>query len=447
MEALFSSLVGGNALRRRVLRVLEETVAAGDSRRVDIHVMTFSFTDARIASALLDIAVGRPNVTIRIIADWRQGAPAAEHQVRRLEQAGLQNLVVRYTYDQPYRWDADRGHLRWSYSSSRGLLHHKTLGILLDGEPWQLVGGSFNWTMKARDSYENVLVLSANTDDERELMLAVEYEFEAMWCDGRITLSGAEARAHYLKILEEYRNDPTKGASTITGIGTGSDIALDVLTGRADRSHTSSTPPATGRQVHIAFSSRPVSAASGTRGYSPRNASRRFLLQKPSGRFKDVPLMLSVLALDLIGRAAGGDTLAVALYALSARVPEYGALLDAARRGVQIRVLLDPVVGRAIHRQLVAVTSREPLPMVARFANRTMHQKYVVHPESQSVLTGTANFSTDSSLRHSEQRLLIRGDAALVEAFVTDFNAMWARALPVAGGHSSSTELERQDPG
>ena len=51
MEALFSSLVGGNALRRRVLRVLEETFATGDSRRVDIHVMTFSFTDARIAAA------------------------------------------------------------------------------------------------------------------------------------------------------------------------------------------------------------------------------------------------------------------------------------------------------------------------------------------------------------------------------------------------------------
>lgn len=140
--------------------------------------------------------------------------------------------------------------------------------------------------------------------------------------------------------------------------------------------------------------------------------------------------MLSVLALDLIGRAAAGETLKVALYALSARVPEYGALLDAARRGVQIRVLLDADVGRAIHRQLVAVTGRENLPIEVRFANRTMHQKYVVHPESQSVLTGTANFSTDSSMRHSEQRLLIRGDEALVQAFTTDFDTMWARSVP-----------------
>ena len=112
------------------------------------------------------------------------------------------------------------------YSLSRGLLHHKTLGTLLDGEPWQLVCGSFNWTTKARESYENVLVVSTNTDEERELMLAVEYEFEAMWCDGRITLSGEEARAHYIRILEEYRNDPAKAASTIMGIGTGSDVPL-----------------------------------------------------------------------------------------------------------------------------------------------------------------------------------------------------------------------------
>ena len=147
--------------------------------------------------------------------------------------------------------------------------------------------------------------------------------------------------------------------------------------------------------------------------------------------------MLSVLALDLIGRAAAGDTLKVALYALSARVPEYGALLDAARRGVQICVLLDAVVGRAIHRQLVEVTRRESLPIQVRFANRTMHQKYVVHPQSLSVLTGMANFSTDSSQRHIEQRLLIRGDEALVHAFVADFDAMWARSFSVAGGQSS----------
>ena len=116
------------------------------------------------------------------------------------------------------------------------------------------------------------------------------------------------------------------------------------------------------------------------------------------------------------------------MYALSARVPEYGALLEAARRGVHLQVLLDADVGVTIHPQLAAAAEREHLPLEARFANRTMHQKYIVHPESLSVLTGTANLSTDSSLRHAEQRLLIRENAALVDSFVTDFNTMWARA-------------------
>jgi phosphatidylserine/phosphatidylglycerophosphate/cardiolipin synthase-like enzyme len=428
MEVLFSSLAGGTALHRRVLRVLDDALATGQSRRIDIHIMTFSFTDETIASALRQVAASHPNITIRIIADWRQGAPAAGHRVRDLERAGLSNLGVRYTHDQPYRWDVHRARLRWSYQSSRGLLHHKTLSVLIDGEPWQLACGSFNWTSKARESYENLLIVGAKTREERELMRAVEREFEAMWCDGRITLSGEEARAHYLKILDEFRNNPTMSSMAVTGISAGRDVVLGVLrsTGESDANQSVSVSPE--HTLHIAFSSRGSFSAGGTRGHSPHNANRRFALHKPSGKVKDVPLTLSTLALDVIARARTGETLKVAMYALSARVPEYGALLDAARRGVHLQVLLDAAIGVTIHPQLAGAAQREHLPIEARFANRTMHQKYIVHPELLSVLTGTTNLSTDSSLRHSEQRLLIRDNAALVDSFLNDFNTMWARA-------------------
>jgi len=430
MEALFSSLVGGTALHGRILRVLDDALAAGQARRIDIHIMTFSFTDAAIASALREAAASHPNVTIRIIADWRQGAPAAGHRVGDLERAGLPNLAVRYTHDQPYRWDVRRARLRWSYASSRGLLHHKTLSVLMDGEPWQLTCGSFNWTAKARDGYENLLIVDAKSREERELMRAVEREFEAMWCDGRITLSGEEARAHYLKILGEFRDNPTMSPMAVTGIAAGRDVVLGVLRGTDESEATSSHAASSAGTLHIAFSSRGSVNAGHMRGYSAHNANRRFALHKSSGKVKDVPLTLSTLALDVIARARAGETLKVAMYALSARVPEYGALLDAARRGVDVQLLLDSAVGVAIHQQLTAVAEREHLPIDARFANRTMHQKYIVHPELVTVLTGTANLSTDSSLRHSEQRLLIRDDAALVNSFVNDFEAMWARARP-----------------
>jgi phosphatidylserine/phosphatidylglycerophosphate/cardiolipin synthase-like enzyme len=428
MEALFSSVVGGDGLRRRVLRALEEALAAGHSRKIDVHIMAFSFTDERIARALKDIATSHANVTIRIIADWGQGSPSAGRRVRDLERSGLPNLLVRYKNDQPYTWHVQSGRLRWSYRASRGLLHHKTLGVLIDGDPWKLVCGSFNWTAKATDSYENLLVVSADEADERDLMRAVECEFEAMWCDGRVTLSPGEARAHYLMILDEYRTDPTKAPTSVMGLGAGQDVTLHVL--RDDSTNASadqSRAGSAGGRLAIAFSSRSPHQTMAERGYSPHNRDRRFALHKPSGKIKQVPLTLSVLALDLISRAGKGETLKVAMYALSPRVPEYGALLDAARRGVHIEILLDGVVGVAIQRQLADVVRRDGLPIEARLGSRMMHQKYLVHPETRSVLTGTANLSTDSSVRHSEQRILIRDDAALTQCFLSDFGTIWAR--------------------
>jgi hypothetical protein len=46
------------------------------------------------------------------------------------------------------------------------------------------------------------------------------------------------------------------------------------------------------------------------------------------------------------------------------------------------------------------------------------------------VLTGTANLSTDASLRHSEQRILVRDDPALTDAFLADFRTIWDRLAP-----------------
>lgn len=425
---MFSSIVGGSGLRRCVLRVLEDAIAVGGSKQIDVHIMTFSFTDARIAHALDSLAATRPNVTIRIIADWRQGSPGAGNRLRDLERARRPNLLVRYKHDQPYLWDAQRGRLRWSYRTSRGLLHHKTLAIMFDGEPWALVCGSFNWTTRAAHAYENLLVMRADDEDERALMCAVESEFAAMWCDGRLTLSPEEARAHYLKILDEYKSDPTKTPASVMGLGAGQDVTLPAL-GRERREESRGEAPAgpSPHRITIAFSSRGPTQSVAGRGYSPHTRDRRFALFKPSGHVKQVPLTLSVLALDVIARAAKGETLKVAMYALSARVPEYGALLDAARRGVHIQILLDGVVGVAIERQLAGVIRREALPIESRRGGRMMHQKYLVHPEARTVLTGTANLSTDSSTRHTEQRILIRGDAALTDCFLRDFHTIWAR--------------------
>jgi hypothetical protein len=87
MEALFTSTAGGEPLRQRVRQV---------------------------------------------IADWSQGAAGAGRQVGGLARLGLANLIVRFKKDQPYVWDPAAGRMSWSYGASRGLLHHKTLAVLVE---------------------------------------------------------------------------------------------------------------------------------------------------------------------------------------------------------------------------------------------------------------------------------------------------------------------------
>jgi len=418
VEAVFSSLGGGHRLRERVHQLLGEVTATAGSGPVDVHVTTFSFTDDAIAARLVDLAQRHPNVTVRIVADWSQGSCGGGRQVAHLARLGLPNLLVRYKHDQPYRWDAGEHRLRWSYHASRGLLHHKTLGVLLDGEPAMLLCGSYNWTEKASNSYENILLLAAKDPGSRGLMRSMEWEFEAMWSDGRVTLSPDEARIHYQKILAEYRNDPTTPAQSILGIGSGADDPLHAMA--ADRLEDAGGPV-------IAFSSRSPLQTAAESGYAPANRERRLELAKPGGTTKCVPLTLSTLALDVIARARPGDTLRIAMYGLSARIPEYGALLAAARRGVALQILLDGRVGQSMLRRLAVLRAQEDVPIECRGTSRMMHEKYILHAESDTVLTGTANLSTDASNRHSEQRLAIRACPTLTAAFLADFETIWAR--------------------
>jgi phosphatidylserine/phosphatidylglycerophosphate/cardiolipin synthase-like enzyme len=364
---------------------------------------------------LVDLARAHENVAVRVIADWGQGSEGHGRQLRRLELASPANLIVRYKHDQPYEWDAVQQRVRWSYRASRGLLHHKTLGVFVDGAPSTLVCGSFNWTRKAARSYENLLVLGP---DDAASMRAVEHEFEAMWSDGRATLSPDEAHAHYEAVLAEYRRDPSLSPDAVVGLARGADSPLALAGAVAGDFRDGRT---------LAFSSRSPHQARAEAGYAPANRARRLELRKPGGATKHVPLTLTNVALDVIARAQRGDRLLVAMYGISQRVPEYGALLDAARRGVRLQVLLDADVGRGILHRFGEAAYRESLPLRLRAAARMMHQKYIVHPETDTVLTGTANLSTDASARHTEHRFVFRDDAKLAAEFREDFEAVWSR--------------------
>jgi phosphatidylserine/phosphatidylglycerophosphate/cardiolipin synthase-like enzyme len=430
VEALFSSVRGGKALRERILALIDDACVQAEQHVVDVNIMTFSFTDPTIAGALA-AAAQRPGLTIRLIADWTQRAADGHQQVGRLDELSLPGLQVRYKKDQPYVWDPTDARMRWSYRASRGMLHHKTLSVIVDGEPWRLACGSANWTDTAVESYENLLVLSDAMSACRKLMARVELEFEALWSDGTASLSAADAQTHYETLTNFYRRNAYRETDAIFGLSRGHAETLRLMSphhysalacgppddaGGADRAH-----------YEIAFSARRPDETKSRAGYSELNSCRLVTLTGPTGRTKIVPLTLTSLALDVIFRARPGQTLLVAMYGLSTRVAEYGALLHMARRGVRLQILLDGKVARRTAETLTRVCASERLPIQVRHGCRTMHQKYVVNVDSADVLTGTANMSTDASARHSEHRLRVLGDRGLAGQFAADFETIWNR--------------------
>lgn len=420
-------MVGGDGLRDQILSVIRDAVSLAAGHHVDVHIMTFSFTDAQIAALLVEAARTRPNLSIRLLADWNQGAEGFGRKVRALAALGLPNFEVRYKKDQPYVWDADACRMRWSYQASRGLLHHKTLAVLVDRRPHALLCGSFNWSKRSAKGYENLIVFTRDDPASLPVMTAVEREFEALWSDGAATLSPDEVRTHYAAILAEYRKDSARAAADVVGVTCGAGAPLDVL---RETEHTGGSAGLS--HLQIAFSSRLPEQAEAAGGYAEANRLKRFEMYKPSGKTKQVPVTLSTLALDTIARARPGEHLLVAMYVLSVRVPEYGALLAAARRGVRLFIVVDGhTAWLPLSRLATTAYAKEKLPIHLRATGRkTMHQKYIVHPEGQTVLTGTANLSTDASQRHNEHRILSRGDKYATDAFIADFETMWKRLAP-----------------
>ena len=430
VEAVFSSVVGGGALRARIVELIVDASSKADKHTVDINVMTFSFTDATIADALA-AGAQQPRLNVRLIADWSQRATDGYQQVGRLTELGSPNLRVRYKKDQPYILDASDGRIRWSYHASRGMLHHKTLSVVIDGEPWQLVCGSCNWSAKAAGSYENLLIVSDSTAGCRELMSRVEKEFEALWSDDTASLSPDDAQAHYEAVVETYRQQAMAEPGPENGMVSDRAGALRILPLRRDARSASAAKELgvepISPEILIAFSARRPHEAQGRAGYDESNRTRYITLCTPGGRTRRVPLTITTLALDVIYRARPGETLLIAMYGLSTRVPEYGALLNAARRGVRLRILLDRKVGKKSAESLSQVLQREHLPIHVKSGHRMMHEKYVVNADTATVLTGTANMSTDAAGRHSEHRIMVSGNKTLADQFVADFETIWNR--------------------
>lgn len=434
--AFFTSIDSGRALQTAVVETITSAALLAEygTVRVDLQIMCFAFTDRQIAGHLLDLLRRTPRLNVRIVADWSQSAPGRGPVLTWLAGQRLPNLHVKFKIDLPYRWDAGRGRMVWSYGQSLGMLHHKTLMVRAAGRPVALILGSYNWSARGRKAYENLMLL----DDRPEhagALASFDAEFEALWSDHRLTAAPGRAAA----ILDRVRAELPAGADLADP-----DVLQDIAGTVPLRLSTLPAPaaPAGPRRpvaasVIAAFSGQIPGEAAARAGFAPANDRRGLNLLRPSGARRPAPLTLNTLALEAIRGVPDGATLSVAMYALSRRVPEFLALIEAARRGVAVRLLLDRTIGGGMAAALADLARREGLPLTVASSARRMHQKYLVCPETGMVVTGTANMTEDATLRHADHRLLFRSAPALAAAFQRDFDTIWARlpqAEPAGGG-------------
>jgi phosphatidylserine/phosphatidylglycerophosphate/cardiolipin synthase-like enzyme len=278
--------------------------------------------------------------------------------------------------------------------------------------------GSYNWSGRGLKAYENFLVLCRN--DDGTILDAFAAEFEALWSDHRLTASLMRARS----IFQRLHQDAAKGHD-MRDPARLADM-LGIVGGLPKRDKLSPRVTAQGDNL-VAFSGNRPLGVDKSGGHAPINDRRQLDLLRPSGVRRPAPLTLNTLALEAIRGVPDGAHLNLAFYALSPRVPEFAAVLDAARRGCRVKVLLDGTIGGAIAKSIRGFAEREALPIEMRATRRRMHQKYLLCPEANMVLTGTANMTEDATLRHSDHRILFRNAPTLTQTFSADFNEIWWR--------------------
>jgi phosphatidylserine/phosphatidylglycerophosphate/cardiolipin synthase-like enzyme len=422
--ALFSSIDGGKSLAQAI-RVILQTLHDTPSAQTDLQIMCFAFTDASIADELVGLMRARPDIQVRVVADWSQSAAGSPTVLQRILSLGLPNFHLRYKIDLPYDWDPERRRLIYSYAHSTGMLHHKTLNLRHNGRSDMVVTGSFNWSNRGQDAYENILVFD-NRPDYDALRDAFDAEFQALWSDDSLTAAPERARA----IFDRLRKSVAEGMDF-------NDLSVLADTLVLPQPSDTSDTPAPRRLVEgpaiVAFSGGYALSPKESAGHASVNDRRKLDLLRASAVRRPAPLTLNTLTMEAIRSVPDGAQINVAMYALSNRVPEFQDLLAAAKRGCRLRLLLDRKINARGIARLEALAEDSGLPIEIRSTRRRMHQKYICCPETGMVLTGTANMTLDATMRHADHRILLRHAPELAAEFSADFETIWQRVSQGVG--------------
>ena len=184
------------------------------------------------------------------------------------------------------------------------------------------------------------------------------------------------------------------------------------------------------------FSSRHLGETAGT-GYSDVNGQKTILVRNAAdNEVTEVAGTLNQPIIDLMRRVPGnpGDHVRIAAYLLDARAPEFDAIVNAARRGAKVQVVMNQAWTQGTTAALAAIVKAEGLDIEVRITQRTMHEKFGVFEDD--VFNGSANLSSSSWKKHSEDRFMFKNQPALADKFAARFDQLWEDANVVTRARS-----------
>jgi hypothetical protein len=190
-------------------------------------------------------------------------------------------------------------------------------------------------------------------------------------------------------------------------------ILRDAPSGRAEINLTSGCLAATALRYHTSSLFSTVSV--GQPGFAQAGAAALF---SPNGGVRE-------RIITEIEKAQ--STLDIAIYSFTADEIR-DALIRARNRGVQVRILAD--TGQADNQgQGGEIPTLQSLgfnvKLLAGLQNGIMHDKYMII-DGRLLVTGSYNWSVSAESYNFENAVFIQG-SALVQAYIEEFNRMWAR--------------------
>lgn len=186
-------------------------------------------------------------------------------------------------------------------------------------------------------------------------------------------------------------------------------------------------PFLTAVDVEAFFNSLPAGSPTGGTGYGP-DGTRNAVVAGADGVVGNARASVTVAATDLFNRAKAGETIDVAMYGASPSAPEFVAMVNAAKRGAVVRVILnDDYTGPAAAALKALATQGYAVDVRIQKA-KTMHEKFGV--VGNDVFFGSANFSESSSTKHSENRITVKNHDETANQFKSRFTEIWDKSKP-----------------